>query len=352
VHWPSRRPRWCGLTDTEGAVTYINRHWYELVGGQPPEGLGSSWVQRLHPDDREATLANWYKNRDAGTPYRGVRRIRGNDGRYHTMSYRAVPVLDDGGQVSFWVGIDADITELKAYEEALKRSNEELEAFSYSVSHDLRAPLQAVDGFTKLLHRELGDAQDERARHYMNRIEAGVGRMSQLIEDLLSLAQVSRAPMHHRELDLSAMAHELLQELQAGEPGRLVRCEVHGGLRVQADPRLIHIVMQNLLANAWKFSSQKAQADICFGRDESGAYFVRDNGAGFDMAYAAKLFGAFQRLHTEREFPGTGIGLATVKRIIDRHQGRIWAHSGPEGGATFFFTLQDDTLPPQLPGPA
>ncbi len=345
-------PQVVWTADTEGAVTYINRHWYELVGGLPPEGLGSSWVQRLHPDDREVTLANWYKNRDAGTPYRGVRRIRGNDGRYHTMSYRAVPVLDDGGQVSFWVGIDADITELKAYEEALKRSNEELEAFSYSVSHDLRAPLQAVDGFTKLLHRELGDAKDERARHYMNRIEAGVGRMSQLIEDLLSLAQVSRAPMHHRELDLSAMAHELLQELQAGEPGRLVRCEVHGGLRVQADPRLIHIVMQNLLANAWKFSSQKAQADICFGRDESGAYFVRDNGAGFDMAYAAKLFGAFQRLHTEREFPGTGIGLATVKRIIDRHQGRIWAHSGPEGGATFFFTLQDDTLPPQLPGPA
>lgn len=341
-------PQVVWTTDAEGAVTYINRHWYELVGGHPPEGLGSSWVQRLHPDDRDATLANWYNNRDAGTPYRGVRRIRGNDGRYHTMSYRAVPVLDAGGQVSFWVGIDADITELKAYEEALKRSNEELEAFSYSVSHDLRAPLQAMDGFTKLLRRELGENQGERARHYMSRIEAGVGRMSELIEDLLSLAQVSRAQMHYREVDLSAMAHDLLQELQSHEPDRQVRLQVQDGLRVQADPRLIQVVMQNLLANAWKFSSQKPLADIGFGRDENGAYFVRDNGAGFDMAYAAKLFGAFQRLHTEREFPGTGIGLATVKRIIDRHQGRVWAHSGPDGGATFFFTLQDDSLPPQL----
>ena len=341
-------PQVVWTTDAEGAVTYINRHWYELVGGQPPEGLGADWVQRLHPDDRDATLANWYRNRDAGSPYRGVRRIRGHDGRYHTMSYRAVPVLDAGGQVSFWVGIDADITELKAYEEALKRSNEELEAFSYSVSHDLRAPLQAMDGFTKLLRRELGANQGERARHYMSRIEAGVGRMSELIEDLLSLAQVSRAQMHHREVDLSAMARDLLQELQAHEPGRQVRLQVQDGLRVQADPRLIQVVMQNLLANAWKFSSQQPSAEISFGCDDTGAYFVRDNGAGFDMAYAAKLFGAFQRLHTEREFPGTGIGLATVKRIIDRHQGRVWAYSGPGGGATFFFTLQDDSLPPQL----
>lgn len=345
-------PQVVWTTDTDGNVTYINRHWYELVGGQPPEGLGNSWVQRLHPDDREETIANWYRNRATGTYYMGVRRIRGNDGRYHTMSYRAAPVLDAEGQVSFWVGIDADITELKAYEEALKRSNEELEAFSYSVSHDLRAPLQAMDGFTKLLRRELGDVQGERARHYMSRIEAGVGRMSELIEDLLSLAQVSRAQMRYREVDLSGLAHEVLHELQAREPMRQVRLHVQAGLRVQADPRLIHIVMQNLLANAWKFSSNQAQADISFGRDASGAYFVRDNGAGFDMAYAAKLFGAFQRLHTEREFPGTGIGLATVKRIIDRHQGRVWAHSGTEGGATFFFTLQDDSLPPPLAGAA
>ena len=343
-------PQVVWTTDTEGSVTYINRHWYELVGGQPPEGLGTGWVQRLHPDDREATIANWYSNRAVHSHYQGVRRIRGVDGRYHTMSYRAAPVMDVDGKVSFWVGIDADITELKAYEEALKKSNEELEAFSYSVSHDLRAPLQAMDGFTKLLRREVGDAQGERARHYMSRIEAGVGRMSELIEGLLSLAQVSRAQVHYREVDLSGMVHEVLHELQAHEPARQVHCHVQDGLRVQADPRLIHIVVQNLLANAWKFSSHKALAEISFGRDTGGAYFVRDNGAGFDMAYAAKLFGAFQRLHTEREFPGTGIGLATVKRIIDRHQGRVWAHSGPEGGATFYFTLHDDSLPPQLPG--
>ncbi len=345
-------PQVVWTVDNEGIVTFINHHWYELVGGQHPEGLGTGWLQRLHPEDRDMTIKLWHKYRTGGSQYAGVRRVRGKDGRYHTMSYRAAPVLDTDGRVNFWVGIDADITELKAYEEALKRSNEELEAFSYSVSHDLRAPLQAMDGFTKLLRRELGDIQGERTRHYMSRIEAGTRRMSELIEDLLSLAQVSRAQMHHREVDLSSTARELLQDMQTREPQRQVRWLVQDGMTVLADPRLMHLVLQNLLANAWKFSSQVPLAEISFGRDAGGAYYVRDNGAGFDMAYAAKLFGAFQRLHTEREFPGTGIGLATVKRIIDRHQGRVWAHSGPGGGATFFFTLQDDSLPPSLPAAA
>lgn len=343
-------PQIVWTADTEGRVTYINRHWYELVGGQPPQGLGSDWLKALHPDDRDVTLANWHRHREHGTHYAGVRRIRGSDGRYHTMQYRAVPVLDEAGAVGFWVGIDADVTDLKATEEALKRSNAELEAFSYSVSHDLRAPLQAVDGFTKLLMRALGDASDDKTRHYMNRIEAGVGRMSDLIEDLLSLAQVSRAPVQYRQVDLSRMAHEILQDLQARDTARRVECHVQDGLTAQADPRLIRIVMQNLLANAWKFSSRNPVTEIRFGRGDDGAYFVRDNGAGFDMAYAGKLFGAFQRLHTDREFPGTGIGLATVKRILDRHQGRVWAHAAPQEGATFFFTLHDDLLPSMPPG--
>jgi light-regulated signal transduction histidine kinase (bacteriophytochrome) len=252
--------------------------------------------------------------------------------------------------VDFWVGIDTDVTELKTYEEALKRSNEELEAFSYSVSHDLRAPLHAVDGFTRLLMRELPPGLGGKSQHYFDRIQAGVSRMSQLIEDLLSLAQVSRAAMHLRRVNLSGMARDVIDELQAASPREGVTVEVQDGLEAECDPRLIRIVIQNLLANAWKFSARQPQAVIGFGRDAAGAYFVRDNGAGFDMAYADKLFGAFQRLHSDQEFPGTGIGLATVKRVIDRHQGRVWAHSAPEGGATFLFTLQDDKLPPLMPG--
>ncbi|MGE0496210.1 MAG: PAS domain S-box protein [Ramlibacter sp.] len=342
-------PQLVWTVNTRGEATYVNRYWYTLVGRQPPHGLGQTWMEEVHPDDRAAIVENWRRSREERSVFAGVRRLRAADGTFHTMSYRAAPVLNAGGDVDFWAGIDTDITELKTYEEALKRSNEELEAFSYSVSHDLRAPLQAVDGFTRLLMRELPPDLGGKSAHYLQRIQAGVERMGRMIEDLLSLAQVSRVPMRFRLVDLSGLAREVLDELQVAAPNAQAVVKVQDGLEAQCDPRLFRLVLQNLLANAWKFSARKERAEIEFGRDESGAYFVRDNGAGFNMAYANKLFGAFQRLHTEREFPGTGVGLATVKRIIERHQGRVWAYSGPEGGATFYFTLHDDSLPPVLP---
>jgi PAS domain S-box-containing protein len=338
-------------TDAAGAATYVNRAWYELVGGKPGEWLGRAWLARLHPDDLEDVRANWALSRRSLQPYNGTRRFMAKDGSYHTMSYKAAPVLDDNGQVASWVGIDADITGLKAIEGALRSSNQELEAFSYSVSHDLRAPLGAIGGFGRALALKLEGHPDERVRHYLERIHLGVEKMEQLIESLLSLAKVARAPLSYGEVDLGDMSRQFLEDLRVQYPQRAVSIQVQDALLAQGDERLLRLVMENLLGNAWKFTSRVSAAVIEVGKLESGnEFFVRDNGVGFDMAYAGKLFGAFQRLHTQDEFPGTGIGLATVRRVIARHQGRVWAESRPGEGTTFFFTLSRTAPPAWLVG--
>lgn len=195
-------------TDARGRATFLNRAWYELVGGTPDQWLGHGWMERLHPDDVPDVRRNWDRSRHTLQPYGGIRRLLAKDGSYHTMSYKATPVIDEQGQVAFWVGIDADITELKAIERALRSSNQELEAFSYSVSHDLRAPLGAIDGFSRALALKLQGHADERVRHYLVRIQAAVEKMEQLIEDLLSLAQVVRAPLNYGPVDLSDGARD------------------------------------------------------------------------------------------------------------------------------------------------
>ena len=243
----------------------------------------------------------------------------------------------------FWVGIDADITELKEIEAALRLSNQELEAFSYSVSHDLRSPLNTIEGFSRLLSKQLTGDLAIKGQHYLSRIQAGVAQMGVLIEDLLSLSQVSRMQLRYELIDLSAVSNRIIDEWRVRQPERHVLVEVEDGLQAHGDGRLVRLVMENLLGNAWKFTSQKAEARIKVGQipDAAGVpiFFVRDNGAGFDMAYADKLFVAFQRLHTATEFPGTGIGLATASRAIARHDGRLWAEAAPGMGATLFFTL-------------
>ncbi|MDI1237976.1 MAG: PAS domain S-box protein [Polaromonas sp.] len=326
--------------DTTGQLTYINRRGCELMGGTAADWLGPHWFDAIHPDDREEVAANWKRSFRNGDMYTGVRRLLAQDGTYHTMSYRASPVLDEQGKISFWVGIDADITELKATEQALRRSNQELETFSYSVSHDLRSPLNTVAGFSSLLARHLQDSADGKVQHYVSRIQAGVGQMGQLIEGLLALAQVSRVALRRDVVDLSELARDILERYRAREPAREVEVDIEDGLLARGDARLLDAVMDNLLGNAWKFSSRQPRALISVGQSEDGqAFFVRDNGAGFDMAYADKLFGTFQRLHGVAEFPGTGIGLATVSRIVVRHGGTIWVDASPGEGATFFFTL-------------
>ncbi|MDP9174515.1 MAG: PAS domain S-box protein [Planctomycetota bacterium] len=224
----------------------------------------------------------------------------------------------------------------------LQTINKELEAFCYSVSHDLRTPLRSLDGFSQALLEDCSDKLDAQGQDYLRRIRAGSQRMGQLIDDLLNLSRVSRGEMTRELVDISKMAHEVADELRAAAPERDAEFVVADGLSAQTDPRLLRIVLTNLLGNAWKFTAKQPHARIEFGSTgENGSkeYFMRDNGAGFDQAYAGKLFGAFQRLHAVKDFPGTGIGLATVQRIIQRQGGRVWAEGEVEQGATFHFTL-------------
>ena len=224
----------------------------------------------------------------------------------------------------------------------LEASNKELEAFSYSVSHDLRAPLRGIDGFSQAVLEDYDDKLDDSGRSYLNRVRAASQRMSQLIDAMLNLARLTRAEIHSQTFDMSAVAQSILDDLQKLEPEREVECVVANNLLATADPQLLRAVLENLIGNAWKFTRQQQNPRIEFGHGQykgQAAFFVKDNGAGFDMTYAHKLFGAFQRLHAYTEYPGVGVGLATVHRIIQRHGGQIWPEGAVDEGATFYFTL-------------
>ncbi|HYO71880.1 MAG TPA: CHASE3 domain-containing protein [Archangium sp.] len=259
-------------------------------------------------------------------------------------------------------GYDASLAQVRAQADALRASearlearvaqrtqeltvaNKELESFSYSVSHDLRSPLRAIDGFAQALREDEGERLSPEGLRLLTRLQAAATRMGQLIDDLLQLSRVTRAELRRERVDLTALAASVLQELRQREPGRDVTCSLQSGLTAQGDPRLLRVLLENLLGNAWKFTSKRSGALLeLFAETAEGVthYAVRDNGVGFDMAYASKLFSPFQRMHKPSEFPGTGIGLATVQRIVHRHGGEISAQATPGAGATFRFTLQE-----------
>jgi light-regulated signal transduction histidine kinase (bacteriophytochrome) len=245
--------------------------------------------------------------------------------------------------------LESEINERKRAEEEIHRTNrelraanKELEAFSYSVSHDLRTPLRSIDGFSQAVLEDYADKLDSTAQEHLQRVRRAAQRMAVLIDDMLNLSRVTRCELHRETLDLSAMAKMIAAELTEAEPGRCVEFVIENGLSAVGDPQLLRAAMENLLRNSWKYTSGHPTARIEFGRGgekEKHSFFVRDDGAGFDPRYAERLFGAFQRLHTAKEFPGTGVGLATVQRIVHRHGGEIWAEGAVEKGATFYFTL-------------
>jgi signal transduction histidine kinase/GAF domain-containing protein len=271
------------------------------------------------------------------------------NGKSRTLWGSASPLRDDDGQVRGVVAAFLDITEREKAEIELRQrsadleaSNRELEAFSYSVSHDLRAPLRSIAGFSNVLYEDYADKLDEEGKQYLKKIEASSDLMGQLMDDLLKLSRVTRSELNIEKFNLSEMAHEVVRELVKNEPSRKVKVTIASDLNVQGDKNLLNLVLQNLLGNAWKYSSKTTKPRIEMGtikHNGKQAYFVRDNGVGFDMAYANKLFQPFQRLHKATEFAGTGIGLATVQRIVRRHGGEVWAESRVGEGATFYFTL-------------
>jgi PAS domain S-box-containing protein len=259
------------------------------------------------------------------------------------------PVRDEVGNIVAMLEIVMDITERKRLEEDLKRKtaelealNKELESFSYSVSHDLRAPLRSIDGFSQVLLEDYAENLNTQGKDYLQRVRTATQRMAEIIDALLELSRVIRSELQLEQVDLSEMAQKIAIELQKSQPERQVEFIITPGLITNGDARLLKLVLENLLGNAWKFTGKQPHPKIEFSvtnPEGESVYFVRDNGAGFDIAYADKLFSAFRRLHSADEFSGIGIGLATVKRIIHRHGGRVWAEGEVGKGATFYFTI-------------
>jgi PAS domain S-box-containing protein len=297
--------------------------------------------------DEEPGILDRLKRGEHVEPFETVRRRK--DGQDIHVSVTISPIHDSRGVVIGASKVARDISDRKRAEQALAQAKEaaetasrEFEAFSYSVAHDLRAPLRGIDGFSQALLEDYSDKLDADGRHYLSRVRESAQHMAQLIDSLLMLARVTQSDIHQERVDLSKLARDTAERLKGTQPERYVEFHITEGVTEAGDSRLLAIVFENLLGNAWKFTRNEAKGRIEFGCNrENGrpVFFVRDNGAGFDMAFASKLFGVFQRLHTTNEFEGTGIGLATVQRIIRRHGGRIWAEGKVAEGATFYFTL-------------
>jgi PAS domain S-box-containing protein len=340
-------PAGIALTDLDdGKFIDVNDSYLHMLGYSREEAIGHSAAELgiLLAEERARIIQSL---RDQGA-------VRNMEVTLNTRAGEKLDVLFSLEQIelqgrSAVLSIVYDITARNRGELALRQlnaelaaANRELEAFAYSVSHDLRAPLRAIDGFSLALQEDFREQLDAEGQENLSRVRLAAQRMAELIDDLLQLSRVTRSEMRREQVDLSAVARSIVAALQQAESARPAQVTIADGLGAEGDGRLLRVALENLLGNAWKFTGKRPHTQIEFNvmrQNGQAVYFVRDNGAGFDMAYAQSLFGAFQRLHTPREFPGTGIGLATVQRIIHRHGGRVWAEATVEHGATFYFTL-------------
>jgi PAS domain S-box-containing protein len=337
----------------DGVITTWNPAAEHMYGYTAAEIIGQP-VTVLCPPDRVAEIQEILSKIRSGerVSYHESLRQR-KDGTIFPVSVAVSPVWDDRHGLVGASSIARDISEryriqaeLRLRTADLECAYRDLETFSYSVSHDLRAPLRALDGLSNALLEDCGPSLSQAGLGYTRRIRAAAGQMTSLIEDLLNLARVSRAEVHPQMTDLGSEVARIAEEHQHQEPRRHVRFTIQRPVWAWADPTLIRTVLQNLMDNAWKFTSGRDEAAIEFGMtpDEisGNQFYLRDNGAGFDTAYAGKLFKPFQRLHSAAQFPGTGVGLASVRQIVERHGGRVWADGAPGAGATFYFTLPAD----------
>jgi PAS domain S-box-containing protein len=348
------------IADSAGTIEYVNPKFTEITGYTSEETLGRTPGMLKSEQTPAEVYRDLWATLRSGREWRGELLNRKKNGEIFWEDTRISPIKDEQGKITHFIAVKEDITGRKRAEEEIRRlnadlerrvsertqqlaaTNKELEAFSYSVSHDLRAPLRGINGFAHLMEESCGGCDKMDAVGYLGRIRRASTRMGDLIDDLLNLARVTRSRLNCEPTGLSEMARLILADLAEAEPARQVQAEVQDGITITGDPILLRDVLQNLLGNAWKFTARRERANIVFGsREENGetVVFVADNGAGFDMKYADKLFGAFQRLHGPHDFEGTGIGLATVQRIIHLHGGRIWAEGHIGKGATFFFTI-------------
>jgi hypothetical protein len=355
-----RSPAAISVKDLEGRYLFVNDRCAQLSGYSDGEIIGTTDHDRLPKD-----IADEISRTDDAAIADGATEIEESriigDGELHTFISLKFPLVDAAGVPYAVCGISTDITSRRRSADEIVRlnhelegrvlertiqleaTNKELEAFSYSVAHDLRAPLRAVDGFSRILSAEYADKLDGEALDYLKRIQSGAQRMGELIDGLLNLSRLQRAEMRHETVSLSAIANDTAVALAQNDPARAgVTFEIKDAPTVTGDPDQLRAVLNNLMSNAWKFTKVHDSAHIGFGFDDSTgtpAFYVKDDGAGFNMAYADKLFGAFQRLHGATEFEGLGIGLATVARIVRRHGGTIWATGEVDNGATVYFTL-------------
>jgi PAS domain S-box-containing protein len=348
------------VVNPDATIRYESPSMERLLGRKTEDRIGKNSLEFCHPDDIPNIMELFIELLENRVPMVHTEiRLRYKNRRWRDFEIVGTNLIDNPAVGGLVLNL-RDITERKQAEEKiyrlnkeleqrvdertrqLKATNKELEAFAYSVSHDLRAPLRSIDGFSQMLLEDYADRLDSEGKDYIRRVRSGSQRMARLIDDLLNLSRVTRGEMRSETIDLSDLVETIAVELKQSQPERDVELIIAPNLMARGDRRLMKVVLDNLLGNAWKFSRKRRRTRIEFGYAETNghqAYFVRDNGVGFDMAYAGKLFGAFQRLHSQNEFDGTGIGLATVQRIIHRHGGNIWAESTVGKGATFYFTL-------------